>query len=215
MESADCLRRPVDRFTAARTRIYCFADSLDLCGTLLAAGARLIQLRHKTADDTTFRELAVEMLEIVRRYPDAVLIVNDRVDIALEIGADGVHIGQEDEDCRKVIGRLPPDMIIGVSARFPETARAAESAGATYVGSGAVFATASKPEAVVIGMYGLRAVVAAVKIPVVAIGGITADNVLQTSSCGARFLAVLSDINAHCEPAKAYRRLETLLHRPD
>ncbi|MFZ0611785.1 MAG: thiamine phosphate synthase [Desulfobacterales bacterium] len=81
---------PVDRFKAARTRIYCCADSLDLCGTLLAAGARLIQLRAKTADDTSLRRLARGMLEQVRRYPEAVLIVNDRVDLVLDIVADGV-----------------------------------------------------------------------------------------------------------------------------
>ncbi|MFZ0135066.1 MAG: thiamine phosphate synthase [Desulfobacterales bacterium] len=155
------------------------------------------------------------MQERVRRYPDAMLIVNDRVDVALEIGADGVHVGQDDEAYGKVIGRVPPGMIVGVSARFPAPAIAAEKAGATYVGVGAVFATSTKPEAVVIGERGLRAVVDAVTIPVVAIGGITVDTALQASACGARFLAVLSDINAQREPAEAYRRLEALLHRPD
>lgn len=116
------LTTPIDRFKAARPRICFFADSLDLCGTLLEAGARLIQLRAKTAGDASFRRLARSMQESVRRYPDAVLIVNDRVDVALEIGADGVHVGQDDEAYGKVIGRVPPGMIVGVSARFPAPA---------------------------------------------------------------------------------------------
>ncbi len=209
------MRSPIDRFTAARTRIYCFADSLELCGVLLEAGARVIQLRAKFADEASFRRLARAMLEQVRRYSDAVLIVNDRVDLALEIGADGVHVGQDDEAYGRVIGRVPPRMIVGVSARFPAPAIAAQEAGATYLGAGAVFATATKPEAVVIGTRGLRTVVDAVDIPVVAIGGISVDTALQASACGARFLAVLSGINAQREPAEAYRRLEALLPPPD
>lgn len=207
------MKTPLERFNTSPVRIYCFADSGDLCGILLEAGARLIQLRHKTADDRIFREIAREMLAQVRQYPDAVLIVNDRVDIALEIGADGVHVGQEDEDVRKVINRLPPGMVVGVSARFPEPAMAAEKAGATYVGTGAVFATQTKPDATVIGEKGLRAVVASVEIPVVAIGGITAQNIRQAASCGARFFAVLSQINTHTDPAAAFKHFEAVLYR--
>ena len=166
------MRNAVDIFLRTPARIYCFADTVELCRTLLDAGARVIQLRHKTADDAAFGR-AVEMLDCVRSYEDAVLIVNDRVDIALDIGADGIHVGQEDRDCREVVRRAPASMIVGVSARYPDVARSAAAAGATYVGAGAVFATPTKPEAVVIGLKGLQAVVAAVDIPVVAIGGIT------------------------------------------
>jgi thiamine-phosphate diphosphorylase len=200
------MRNAVDIFLRAPARIYCFADSVALCRTLLDAGARVIQLRHKTADDAAFRRLAVKMLECVKSFEDAVLIVNDRVDIALDIGADGIHVGQEDRDCREVVRRAPVSMIVGVSARYPDLARSAAAAGATYVGSGAVFATPTKPEAVVIGMTGLQAVVAAVKIPVVAIGGITRASLRPVLETGVRYCAVLSGINDVPDPAVALRR---------
>jgi len=110
-------------------RIYCFADTPEMCRVLLEAGARVIQLRHKTAGDDEFRRLARAMLAEVRRFDDALLIVNDRVDIAIEVGADGIHVGQEDLDAREVLRRAPQAMILGVSARTPAEARAAAAAG--------------------------------------------------------------------------------------
>lgn len=200
-------RNPRNIFLRNPGRIYCFADSAALCRRLLDAGARAIQLRHKTAGDPAFRRIAAEMLALVRSVKDAVLIVNDRVDIALEIGADGIHVGQEDLDYRQVVSRAPASMIVGVSARTPELARAAASAGATYVGAGAVFATPTKPEAVVIGLPGLREVIAAVDIPVVAIGGIVAGNLRMVLEAGARYCAVIAAINDAPDPAAALRRL--------
>ena len=200
-------RNPKDIFRCNPGRIYCFADSVVLCRTLLEAGARVIQLRHKTADDAVFRQIAAEMLALVRSVEDAVLIVNDRVDIALEIGADGIHVGQEDRDYREAVKRAPASMIVGVSARTADLARAARRAGATYVGAGAVFATPTKPEAVVIGLPGLREVVAAVDIPVVAIGGIAAANLRAVLAAGVRYCAVISGINDAPDPAAALRRL--------
>ena len=201
------MRRSKDVFLQGPGRIYCFADSVALARTLLDAGARVIQLRHKTADDAAFKRLAVEMLARVRSFEDAVLIVNDRVDIALEVGADGVHVGQEDQDFREVLRRAPAEMIVGVSARYPDLARSAAAAGATYVGAGAVFATPTKPEAVVIGLEGLQAVVAAVEIPVVAIGGITHASLRPVLAAGARYAAVVSGINDAPDPAAALGRL--------
>ena len=164
-------------------------------------------MRHKTADDAAFKRLAVEMLACVRSFEDALLIVNDRVDIALEVEADGIHVGQEDLDFREVIRQVPAEMIVGVSARYPDPAQSAAAAGATYVGAGAVFATPTKPEAVVIGLKGLRAVVAAVDIPVVAIGGITHGGIRPVLATGARYCAVISGINDAPDPAAALRRL--------
>ena len=201
------MRNAIDTFLRAPSRIYCFADTVDLCRTLLDAGARVIQLRHKTADDAAFKRLAVEMLACVRSFEDALLIVNDRVDIALEVEADGIHVGQEDLDFREVIRQVPAEMIVGVSARYPDPAQSAAAAGATYVGAGAVFATPTKPEAVVIGLKGLRAVVAAVDIPVVAIGGITHGGIRPVLATGARYCAVISGINDAPDPAAALRRL--------
>jgi thiamine-phosphate pyrophosphorylase len=200
------MRHPKDIFFRNPGRIYCLADSVALCRTLLDAGARVIQLRHKTADDAAFRRLAVQMLDCVKSFEDAVLIVNDRVDVALDIGADGIHVGQEDRDYREVVRRVPASMIVGVSARYPDIARSADAAGATYVGSGAVFATPTKPEAVVIGLKGLQAVVAAVNIPVVAIGGITQASLRPVLETGVRYCAVLSGINDAPDPAAALHR---------
>jgi thiamine-phosphate diphosphorylase len=202
---------PKERFLNNPGRIYCFADTVALCGKLLAAGARVIQVRHKSAGDREFRRIAADMLVRVRHYPDGMLIVNDRVNIALQIGADGVHIGQEDEAYRDVLQRVPREMIVGVSARYPDLAAAAEQAGAAYVGTGSVAATATKSEAVTIGLAGLRAVVAAIKIPVVAIGGITAANIREVADTGVRYCAVISAINAAPDPAVAYQELEALL----
>lgn len=201
------MRRSRDIFLRSPGRIYCFADSVALARTLLEAGARVIQLRHKTADDAAFLRIAAAMLACVRSFEDAVLIVNDRVDIALEVGADGIHVGQEDRDFREVIRRAPAETIVGVSARYPTEARAAAAAGATYVGAGAVFATPTKPEAVVIGLQGLQAVTAAVDIPVVAIGGITHANLRPVLAAGVRYAAVISDINDAPDPAAALSRL--------
>jgi thiamine-phosphate pyrophosphorylase len=200
------MRNSKDIFLRNPGRIYCFADSVTLCRTLLEAGARVIQLRHKTAADDTYRRLALEMLACVRSFEDAVLIVNDRVDVAMEVGADGIHVGQEDLDFKKVIRRAPASMIVGVSARYPDLAESAAAAGATYVGAGAVFPTPTKPEAVVIGLKGLQAVVAAVDIPVVAIGGITHASLRPVLETGVRYCAVIADINDAADPAAALRR---------
>lgn len=176
--------------------MYCFADSLELCETLLAGGARIVQLRAKSIGDTEFRQLAAAMQDMIRlRYPEAALIINDRVDIALEIGADGIHVGQDDLDFRVVIERARPQMIVGVSARTVEQAVAARQAGASYIGAGAVFATRTKSDARVIGVETLREIVAAIDIPVVAIGGISLDNVDLVVDAGADFIAVISAVN--------------------
>lgn len=210
------MNRPSPReiFRRTASRIYCFADSPDLCRRLLAAGGRIIQLRHKSASDAEFRDLALRMQALVRAREDALLIVNDRVDIALAIGADGVHVGQQDLDAREVVRHAPPGMVVGVSARTPEEARRAEAAGATYVGTGSIFPTATKDDAPVIGLEGLRRVVAAVRIPVVAIGGITQATAREVLAAGARFCAVISAVNRAPDPAEALRRLLAACEEP-
>jgi thiamine-phosphate pyrophosphorylase len=197
-------------FASHLGRIYCFADTPGICHVLLGAGARVIQLRHKTAGDAEFRRLAHAMLAEVRRFTDALLIVNDRVDIAIEVGADGIHVGQEDLDAREVLRRAPQAMLLGVSARTPAEARAAAAAGADYIGAGSVFATPTKADAVVIGLSGLREVAAAVELPMVAIGGITRANLRSVLRTGVRYAAIISDINAAPDPAAAYRELAAL-----
>jgi thiamine-phosphate pyrophosphorylase len=197
---------PKEKFYRSPTQIYCFADTVTLCEKLLNAGARVIQLRNKSADDETFRNIAAQMLMRVRCFDDAVLIINDRVDISVEISADGVHVGQKDEDYREVIRRVPDRMIVGVSARYPDLAKDAARAGATYVGTGAVFGTPTKPDATVIGLEGLRDVVECVTIPVVAIGGISEKNIRQVIATGVRYCAVISEINRASDVTATYCR---------
>ncbi len=188
----------VERFRKRAGDLYCFADDLDICIRLLKAGARIIQMRNKHLDDGAFRSTAEEMLGRVHQYRDGVLIINDRAGIALDIGADGIHLGQEDGDYKEVIQkaqRLGKRMIIGVSVDTAEEATEARNAGASYVGAGAAFPTPSKSDAVIIGLDGIAQVVQAVDIPVVAIGGITLENLPLVMETGADFFAVISDIN--------------------
>lgn len=159
----------------------------------LAAGARAMQLRSKRL---IRRALYAEALEIRRltRLRGAVFLVNDFVDLALAVEADGVHLGQSDlplSVARRLIG---PGGILGASARTPEEALAAVREGADYLGVGAVYPTSSKEEARVIGLEGLRAVRNAVERPILAIGGITPGRVPDVIEAGADGVAVLSAI---------------------
>lgn len=201
-------------FGTSRRDLYCFADSPGLCRRLLEGGARIIQLREKHMDDPGFRRLGAEMQTMVRQYPEALLIVNDRVEIALELGVDGIHIGQEDENYREVIRRVPPEMIIGVSVDTAAEAIAAQKAGATYIGAGSVFPTPTKPDAKIIGIEALRRIVQSVHIPVVAIGGIALENAQEVVAAGAHYLAVISQINASADIAARIREFRAAISDP-
>lgn len=183
-------------FTVGEKKLYCFADSVDLCSRLLDGGAEIIQLRAKGLGEREFYTLAEKMQQLIKEhFAAAKFIVNDHVETAFALKADGLHVGQGDEDFRAVIKQAPKDMAIGVSVKTVEQAMAAEQAGASYVGAGAVFPTATKPESRVIGLDGLRRIVDAVTIPVVAIGGIDGENIDQTIQAGASYCAIVSEIN--------------------
>ncbi len=171
----------------------------------LQAGATAIQLRDKEADDGELLPLARWIGERCRRH-GALFLINDRVELALIAGADGVHVGQDDLPVREVRRRVPAGFVVGVSAETPELAREAEAGGADYVGCGAVWPTASKldaPDAV--GPEGVRRVVAAVGIPVVAIGGITPERARSLAQTGVAGVAVIRAILAAPDPAAAVR----------
>ena len=202
-----------DLFKTMRRGIYCFADTISLCKELLNGGARIIQFRDKSAEDEEFYRKAIEMCALVRQYDDAVFIVNDRVDIALEIGADGIHVGQKDEDFHEVLARLPEDMVIGVSANTVKQAMEAEMAGATYIGAGSVFPTPSKPDAIVVGIDALEDIVKNVNVPVVAIGGITMENIRQAIKTGAHHFAMISEVNNAKDIAGRLKELSEILQQ--
>lgn len=139
----------------------------------ILGGVTLVQLREKTLDSRAFFEQALRIKAICRKY-QVPLLINDRVDIAQAVDADGVHIGQSDLPCTVVRDLLGKDKIIGVSARSVEQAIQAQADGADYLGVGAMFATTTKSDAKFVTIKTLKAIRQAVDLPIVAIGGISA-----------------------------------------
>lgn len=144
-------------------------------GDALRGGITCLQMREKEMNDDDFLKEALKLRELCARY-DVPFIINDRVDIAIKVQADGVHVGQEDMAAESVRALIGEDMILGVTARTPSAARAAQAHGADYLGSGAMFTTSTKPEARPMTVEELRDICTSVDIPVVAIGGITLHN---------------------------------------
>ncbi len=167
---------------------------LGACATeLVRAGVSAIQYRAKNLLSKEFLLRAIR-LENAVRGSGVPLIINDRADIALLSGASGVHLGSEDIPVEKAREILGLQRIIGATAGSVQEAVRAQSAGADYVGAGAVFPTPTKAEAPVIGLEGLREIKASVKIPVVAIGGLTLETVVQVVEAGADGLAFVSEL---------------------
>ena len=161
----------------------------------IKGGATFIQLREKKLDEEHFLEEAKEIKELCKKYR-VPFVINDNVDIALAMDADGVHVGQSDMEAGMVREKLGPDKIIGVSAQTVEQAILAEQKGADYLGVGAVFPTGSKDDAVEVSHDTLKAICEAVHIPVIAIGGISTGNVMELSGSGICGIAVIRAIFA-------------------
>ena len=174
----------------------------------LKGGVTCVQLREKELDEETFFKEAVELSALCRSY-GVPFIINDNVDIAIRCHADGAHVGQEDMAAADVRARVGDGMIIGVSAHSVEEARQAVAHGADYLGVGAAFATNTKTDAGVLPEGALQAICAAVDVPVVAIGGIHKNNILQLKGSGADGVALVSaifsaeNIEAECRELKA------------
>lgn len=167
----------------------------------IRGGVTFVQIREKDLDPEKFLEEAEELKALCAKYK-VPFVINDNVEIAAKIGADGVHVGQSDMEAGDVRAKLGPDKIIGVSAQTVEQALLAEKHGADYLGVGAVFATGSKDDAKEVEHETLKAICEAVKIPVIAIGGITKDNVGELAGSGICGIAVISAIFAQ-EDVKA------------
>ena len=198
-------------------RLYAVTDRAWLNGVALesqvadaiAGGAGIVQLREKALDDAAFLAEARWFVPLCKKL-GAVSIINDNVEIALASGADGVHVGQEDMAAVKARAALGPGKIVGVSVHNVDEALAAQAAGADYLGIGAAFASHTKAEAKPLSKEMIRAVTAAVRIPVVAIGGIKADNILQLSGCGLDGVAVVSALFAQADVKAAARQMLSL-----
>lgn len=181
--------------------------TFDIVREAVAGGATCVQLREKSCGTREFLEEARAVLDVVRPL-GVPLIINDRVDIALAVGAEGVHLGQRDMAIADARRLGPPSWIIGVSAESVEDAICAEKEGADYIGVSPVFATPTKTDtASPLGLEGLRAIRAAVRIPLVAIGGIHAGNAREVIRAGADGLAVVSAIVSADSPREAAEQL--------
>jgi thiamine-phosphate diphosphorylase len=173
----------------------------------LSAGAPAIQIRNKGDSPRQLVELG-RALRTATREAGALLFLNDRMDLALAVEADGVHLGPNDLPVRAVRRIAPPGFLIGRSADDPDVARQAVEDGADYIGCGTVYPTSTKRDAgEVIGLDGLLRVVRAVSVPVVAIGGITTDRAAEVAAAGAAGVAVVGAVMAAADPVAAVRRL--------
>lgn len=176
----------------------------------LRGGVTFLQLREKDLAEEKFKSEALQIKKLCQCYA-VPFVLNDNVKLAIETDADGVHVGQTDMNpstVRKMIGQ---DKILGVTAESIEDALSAESAGADYLGVGSVFPTSTKLDADLISIETLKEICSAVKIPVVAIGGITKDNLRQLKNSGIAGIAVVSAIFAQANIEQASRELIDLL----
>ena len=198
-------------------RLYAVTDRAWLRGRTLPeqvedalrGGATMVQLREKELDEEAFLQEAITLAKLCHRY-GVPLLINDNVDIARRSGADGVHVGQEDMAAARVRGILGPDMIVGVTAKTVEQALRAQDAGADYLGSGAVFGSSTKQNARPMTRETLRAITRAVRIPVVAIGGIHRGNLAELAGTGIAGVAVVSGIFAADDIEQECRILRSL-----
>ena len=173
----------------------------------LDGGATFIQLREKELSDQEFLEEAKEIKELCHEY-HVPFAINDNVGIAKEIDADGVHVGQSDMEALDVQEILGEDKIIGVSCRSVEQAKLAQAHGASYLGVGAVFSTSTKADAKAVSFDTLKEICEAVSIPVIAIGGISKENVSQLKGSGICGVAVVSAIFAQDDIVSATKELK-------
>ena len=173
----------------------------------LKGGVTFLQLREKNLDEEDFMKEARKIKALCKKYK-VPLIINDNVEIAREIDADGVHVGQSDMEAGKVREKLGPDKIIGVSCKNVEQALLAKKHGADYLGVGAMYPTGTKKDATAVTPEALSAICQAVDIPVVAIGGINKDRIEPLKGTGVDGVAVVSAIFAAEDIEKATRELK-------
>lgn len=198
------------KFNENMLRLYAVTDQawvgrqtlLEQIEDALKGGATIVQLREKNMDEEAFVEEAIAVRNLCRKY-NVPLIINDNVDVALKSRADGVHVGIEDTPVEEIRKRVPADFIIGATCKTIGQAKAAEAAGADYIGVGAVFPSSTKTSAVRITNEQLREIVSSVAIPAVAIGGICCENVCEMKGSSVSGVAVVSAIFAAEDIEKA------------
>lgn len=179
---------------------------LNIIEESLKGGVSVVQLREKKAETLDFYNLALKVKEITQKY-NVPLIINDRIDIALAIDADGVHVGQSDMPAKTARSMIGEDKILGVSAANIKEAKKAQRDSADYIGVGAVYPTNTKDDATSVPKKELKEIVKSVDIPVVAIGGITQENTHELNDCGIDGLSVVSAIMEAKNPKIASKNL--------
>lgn len=175
----------------------------------IGGGATAIQLRIKDASTREMVNVGTEIRKITRDF-NVLFIVDDRVDVALAVEADGVHVGQDDMPL-KMVKRIAPNLIVGVSASSLREAIEAEKGDADYIGAGAIFPTATKSDAKILGLVGLKTIISAVKIPVIAIGGVNHQNVVKVLKSGVDGIAAVSAIVGASDIRESASRMRTLI----
>lgn len=188
-------------------------DHVRVAEAALKGGVKIVQLRDKQMSGRQLVETARQLKQLCKKH-GALLLVNDRVDVALAAGADGVHVGQDDIPAALIRDFVPDDFIIGVSVQTVAQAKEAEAAGANYVAVSPVFTTPTKPDAGKgLGLERLKEIKQAVTIPVVAIGGINGSNLEEVLRAGADACAVVSAITRADLPEKAAEELVTIYEK--
>jgi thiamine-phosphate pyrophosphorylase len=187
-------------------------DLMDVLDAAVAGGCRMVQLREKEWPSGRLLPLA-ERLRARCAVAGVTFIVNDRVDLALALGADGVHVGQDDLPARAARPLLRPGMILGVSTHDIAQARAAQADGADYVAVGSMFPTASKADFQLVGPDLIRKLRPEIRVPLVGIGGITHDNVGEVIAAGADGVAVIAAVGGAADPRAAAERFLALIRR--
>lgn len=182
------------------------AEFLKIIEEAIKGGTTVVQIREKEGETLDFYNLALKVKEITSKY-NVPLIVNDRIDVALAIKSEGVHIGQTDMPADVARSLIGDEMILGVSASTVKEARKAEKDGADYIGTGAVFPTATKDDAPSITKDDLKEVTGSINIPTVAIGGITLENASELAGTGISGISVVSAIMNSEDPKTASENL--------
>jgi thiamine-phosphate pyrophosphorylase len=200
--------------TGRLTGLYAIVDSqalggrdyIKIAGRLVRGGAKALQLRYKLDSKEELLAIAQQMKNLCSER-GMLFIINDHLDIALAVGADGLHLGQKDLPAAIARRLLPLDAILGVSVTTVEQARAAEASGADYIAVGSIYPTFSQPTAKVVGLEMLRKVREAVSLPLVAIGGINRDNAAEVAAAGADAMAVISAVLQARDTEEAAREI--------
>ncbi len=202
-------------------RLYVVTDSklagnrplANIVDESLRGGAAVIQLREKDLPTGAFLQKAFMLKKIVKKHRNILFIINDRLDIALAAGADGVHLGQDDMPVKIAREILGPAAVIGLSVSSGAEARQGQADGADYLGVSAVFGTPTKKEAAAVGLAGLQEIRAAVSIPLVGIGGINSSNAAAVIEAGADGIAVVSEIMQAENPRQAAADLRETVNK--